>query len=207
MRLFLASEAKHPDAMTKMEGFVGGLKGKSIAYIPTAANGEGYESWKDGGSWKLVQTLNANVSLLELEEYRNSSVVDGIKGKDIVWFAGGMCGYLMYWIRRCELDKHLKDILDEGTVYVGSSAGSMITFKDINLSSWYIGDVEAGTENSPGLGLVDFEIYPHYEENLYEEIKKLYKGRKIYLLKNGEAVTVDGDVVKVLGEERIISNG
>jgi len=39
-RLFLASEAKHPESMQKLEDFVGGLKSKKIAYIPTAANGE-----------------------------------------------------------------------------------------------------------------------------------------------------------------------
>ena len=32
-------------------------------------------------------------------------------------------------------------------------------------------------------GLVDFEIYPHYEDHLYGQIKKLYKGKKLYLLK------------------------
>ncbi|MEK7526626.1 MAG: hypothetical protein AAB546_04050 [Patescibacteria group bacterium] len=40
MKLFLASEAKHPDSIEKLKKFIGGFEGKSIAYVPTAANGE-----------------------------------------------------------------------------------------------------------------------------------------------------------------------
>jgi hypothetical protein len=39
---------------------------------------------------------------------------------------------------------------------------------------------------------------------MYDEIKKRYMGRKLYLLKNGEEVLVEGEKVKVLGEERIL---
>ena len=202
MKLFLASEAKYPESMQKLEKFVGGLKDKSIAYIPTAANGEDpYDDWRTNSStWNLVNTLRVNVTPVVLEEYKNSSVLEIFKGKDIIWVAGGMCGYLMYWMRRCEIDKHIREILVD-TVYVGSSAGSMIAG-----SSFYIGKPyeEIGADVIPGLGLVDFEIFPHYEDEMYELVKKNYKGSKIYLLKNGEAITVVEGRVKVLGEERII---
>ena len=40
MKLFLASDAKYPDSIEKLRSFIGGFEGKSIAYIPTAVNGE-----------------------------------------------------------------------------------------------------------------------------------------------------------------------
>lgn len=207
MKLFLASEAKHPDTIKKLEEYVGGLKGKSIAYIPTAANADGgWGSWKSGGSWNLVQNINAKVKLIQLEEYHNDSVVSEIMGSDIVWFAGGMPGYLMYWVRRCHLDEHLKDILDNGTVYVGSSAGSMIVGQSLEVASWDFVDEERGSESIKTIGLVDFDIFPHYEESLLTKIKENYKGKKLYLLKNGEEIIVDDGNIKVIGEERIISN-
>lgn len=205
MRLFLASEAKNPLSIKKLEDYVEGFKNKTIAYIPTAANGAGWGSWKEGGSWELVQTLGAKLTLLQLEDYWNSNPIDKLKGKDIIWFAGGECGYLMYWIRRTQIDHHLKKLLDSGSIYVGSSAGSMITGETLNVTEWYIGDNEHGASIIPGLGLVDFDIYPHYEESLYGEIKNNYKGKKLYLLKNGEEIVVDGNNVKVLGEERCIT--
>jgi len=209
MKLFLASEAKNPKSLKKLEEYIGGFKNKTITYIPTAANGEGWESWKQGGSWNLIQTLGAKINLVLLEEHRNSSVVNLIKGKDIIWFAGGSAGYLLYWLRRCELADHLKEILAEGTIYVGSSAGSMITYKNINLVSWYIGENEPGAEVIPGLNLVDFEIYPHYEDKLFTEIKTRYlksKGKKLYLLKNDEVIIVEDGNIKIIGEERLLIN-
>lgn len=206
MKLFLASEAKHPESIKKLTEFVGGFDGKSIAYIPTAANGEqGWESWKNGGSWKLINTFNANITVVQLEEYRINNVSDVLRGKDILWFSGGMPGYLMYWIKSAGLDKTLRSILDQGSIYVGSSAGAMVTGNNLDVATWGFVDNDLGAENMPGLGLVDFDIYPHYEDSLHEEIKKKFKGNKFYLLKNGEEIIVEDGEIRVIGEERIVN--
>lgn len=206
MRLFLASEAKNPKSIEKLREYVGGLKGKSVAYIPTAGNGEeGWGSWKKGGSWNLVQTLGFDLTVIQLEEYRNESVISKIEGKDILWFAGGVPGYLMYWIKRCSLDKHLKKILDRGTLFVGSSAGAMIAGKSLQVASWGFVDNERGSDEIKPLGLVDFDIFPHYEESLLNKIKENYKGNKLYLLKNGEEIIVEDSKVVIIGGERIIA--
>lgn len=206
MKLFLASEAKHPKSLEKLKNFIGGFEGKSIAYIPTAGNGETpYGSWQTTSqTWKLVQTLGAHVTAVVLEEYKNASVVDQLRGKDVIWFAGGACGYLMYWIRRCELDKHLPNLLKAGSVYVGSSAGSMVTAPTLNVTEWYMGEAEAGASIFPGLGLIDFEIFPHFEDEMLPEIKKNWQGGKLCLLKNNEAITVVDGKITVLGEERFV---
>lgn len=192
MRLFLASEVKNPQTTKKLEEYIGGFKGKKIAYIPTAGNGEGWGSWKSGESWKLAQTLDAEITLLQLEDYWNKDVISQLEGKDIVWFAGGQSGYLMYWIRRTQVDKHIKRILNNGTLYLGSSAGSMITGK-------------TGAGIIPQLELVDFDIYPHFKDEYLGEIKSHYKGKKLYLLKDGEEIIVEDKKVIVIGEERIVT--
>lgn len=206
MKLFLASEAKHPESIEKLRTFINGFSGKSIAYIPTAANGENpYGEWeKDSETWKLVNTLGARVTPVVLEEYKNASVLDALKDKDVIWFAGGACGYLMYWIRRCELDKHLPKLLGAGSVYVGSSAGSMVTAPTLAVSEWYLGEPEVGANLLPGLSLVDFEVYPHYEEVMLPQIKKHWQGKKLYLLKNGEVITVVNGKITILGEKRFL---
>ncbi len=210
MKLFLASEAKHPDSLKALENFVGGFSGKSIAYIPTANNGEApYDEWRhNSGSWKIVQTLATDVESVVLEEYRCERVVEKLRGKDIIWVAGGSCGYLMYWLRRCKLDRQLPDILRGNTVYVGSSAGSMVTGPTLGVIDWYIGEEEAGASVIPGLKLVDFEIYPHFEDDYMDVIKMNWKksgnGRKLYLLKNGEAVTIDNGTINFIGEKKVI---
>lgn len=206
MKLFLASEAKHPLSVNKLKEFVGGFENKSIAYIPTAANGTGWGLWKEGDSWESVQKLGADVTVVELENYWDTDPLSVLEGKDILWFAGGQCGYLMYWIRRTQLDRHLRGLLEKGSIYVGSSAGSMITAPSLDIVEWYIGENEHGAGVIPGLGLVDFDIYPHYEDDLHDEIKKIYTGKKLYLLKNGEEIIANGTTVTVVGKERTITS-
>lgn len=204
MKLFLASEAKNPQSIMKLKEYVGGFDGKSIVYIPTASNGEeGWESWKKGESWNLVKTLGFELTVIQLEEYRDESVIKLIEGKNIIWFAGGMPGYLMYWIRRCGIDLHIKRLLENGTLYVGSSAGAMVTGKTLQMLSWNIKD-ERGSEWIKPMNLVDFDIFPHYEDSLLNKIKENYNGNKLYLLKNGEEIIVEDSKIDIIGEERLI---
>lgn len=206
MKLFLASEAKHPDTISKLDEFVGGLKGKRVAYIPTAANGQGWESWKNGGSWKVVNNVGFKLELIQLEDVQDvDALAEKMSSNDIVWFAGGMLGYLSYWARRVCLDKRIESILSN-VVYVGSSAGSMLLCNDSEMVTWDFVDKEYGAETIKPLGILDFDIYPHYEDHLYDQIKTLYKGKKLYLLKNGEEIIVEDDKITVVGEERIIIN-
>lgn len=209
MRLFLASRFTNPKTVKKFGEYIGGYKGKKIAYIPTAANGEdGWENWKEkvDGSWKFINTLEAKVHPIVLEEYRNDSVVKELMKNDIVWFAGGMPGYLMYWIKRCSIDIHIKEILDSGVIYFGTSAGAMVAGKTLDVSSWGFVDNERGAKEIKPMNLVDFDIYPHYDEGLLSDISKNYKGKKLYLLKDGEEIIVENGKIQVIGEERIIIN-
>jgi len=206
MKLFLASEAKHPESIKKLKKFVGGsFKGKRIVYIPTAANGEYFGSWKGGGSIRTALALGAKLEVVEFENSTYRDIYPQIEGADILWIAGGMSGYLLYWVRRVGFDKKLPGILKSGAIYVGSSAGSMICAKTQYSSGWYLGEPEPGASLVPGLGLIDFEIYPHYEESLLPKIKKLWKKGELYLLKNGEVITVSDGKVEVLGKKRILS--
>jgi len=210
VKLFLASTIKHPNSLKDLEKFVDGFKDKKIAYIPTASNGEdGYGVWKDGGSWKAVNTLGAAVTLVILEEHRTEEVLKSLQEADILWFAGGFWGYLMYWIRRHDLERVIPKLLKEGKTYVGSSAGANVASKSLDLAEWFKYGLEENNEEKGGslfrgLGLVDFDLYPHYEDGLYDYVKKNYKGEKMYLLKEGESIEVDNDKIKVNGEERVL---
>lgn len=206
MRLFLASEGSDSRTTEKLEKYIGGFEGKSVVYIPTARNGtDKFDNWRSSSTWEFLQNSEMDISAVQLEDYKDNIDPKLFENKDIIWFSGGASGYLMYWIRRTGLDLLLPKIL-ERSLYVGSSAGSMITGPDLKIADWYIGETERGASDIPSLKLVNFDFYPHYEDNLYNEIKKRYKGNKIYLVKNGEVVVVENSGVKVLGEERIITN-
>jgi dipeptidase E len=205
MRLFLASEGKHPETIAKLKSFIPEpLENKKITFIPTAANGEFYGAWKGWSSPKIVSELGGRFKIVELEDVKFKDVIKEIEDSDIIWMNGGMSAYLLYWIRRTKLDKALYEMLKRGVVYVGSSAGTMICSKTQYSSEWYIGEEEPGASLIPGLGLVDFEIYPHFQDELRPEIERKWTKGKLYLLKDGEVITIVDDKIEVLGEERII---
>lgn len=205
MKLFLASEAKHPESIKKLKTFVGGdLKDKRIVYIPTAANGEYWGSWKIGESVKVAKSLTNYFKIIELENQYKENIFSEIEKADVLWIAGGFSGYLLYWIRRTKFDKKLPEILSKGTIYVGSSAGSMVCAKTQYVSEWHLLEREPGGSLISGLGLIDFEIYPHFEDEKLPEIKKLWKKGELYLLKNGEVITVIDEKIEVLGEKRVL---
>lgn len=205
MKLFLASEAKHPESLIKLEKFVDRpLKELRIAYIPTAPNGEGYGRWKNGGSFAAAVATGADLEVVELEDMSYKDVISPLRKVDLIWMAGGIVGYLLYWIKRVELDKALPEIL-ENTIYLGSSAGSMICSKNQFAIQNFIGEEECAASLLPGLGLIDFEIYPHYEEKNLAEIKKCWHYGELRLLKNGEVITCVDGKIETLGEERIIN--
>lgn len=210
MRLFLASRFQNPNTIDTLQDYVHGLEGKKIAYIPTAANGENeYGNWevKADGSYKFLQNLKAKVEPVVLEEYKNDSVIEKLEEKDIIWFAGGFPGYLMYWIRTCKIDLNIRRLLDSDTLYFGTSAGAMIAGQSIDAAAWDFVDEERGSIGMETMRLVDFDIFPHYRDELLPKIKVNYKGSKLYLLKDGEEIIVEDGKIEVIGEERIISNG
>lgn len=205
MKLFLAAEAKHPESVNKLRKFMNKkLEECSVVYIPTAANGEGWGTWEGGGSITLARELWPNVKIIQLEDITRDQDIEEVIGvPDILWMAGGMSGYLLYWIRRTKLDLALPKILAKGTVYVGSSAGSMVCSKTNYLAEVFPWEEETGASIIPGLGLVDFEIFPHFEDEYIEMLEKHWDKGKLYLLKNGDVITVIDGKVEVLGEERI----
>jgi len=208
MKLFLASEDEDSRTLKALSEYIGGFNNKKCAFIPTATNGSnplGYP-WQNRNAWKVVNSTGMKVKPIVLEDYKKTGVdIKAFTESDIIWVTGGSGGYLMYWIRRVGMDRIIPDLIKK-MVYFGGSSGCWVTGKDLNIAEWFIGGEERGASVFKGMGLVDFDIYPHYEDSLYDKIKEKYKGKKLYLLKDGEEIIVEDDKIEVIGEERIIAN-
>lgn len=206
MKLFLCSQAKNPKSIERLKKFDTGISNRKCLYIPTAANGEMWGLWKDGDSLKVAKSLIKNIQILELEYYNKYDINKICSNIDVIWIAGGMVGYLIYWLKRTGFDEKIKELTNRNTLYIGSSAGCWLCSKNQNVAEWFIGEEELNASSYKGLGLIDFEIYPHYEDKLYQKIKSHWKkgDGKLYLLKDGEVITVVDNKITVLGETRII---
>lgn len=164
-----------------------------------AEQGESYLSYKRKGYDVIVVDLKGNPRKVE----------EKLKDVDIIDVGGGDVNYLLDWAKKASLDTYLKDLLDRGVIYIGTSAGCGLVTPDIGLT-WWSPDQWAGTDHI-GLGIVDFVIVPHQKEsdeqsnleNLIDRKRYLQSiidfPWRVYLLQDGQAVQVIDDQIKHIG--------
>lgn len=188
------------------------LQETSLVFIPTASNVEtGEKDWfindlinihKQNFKWVKIADISAvpeNIWRPQLEE------------ADILFFEGGNTYHLMRWINKSGLTKLLPDLLKK-KVYVGLSAGSMITSPDLALRlSQIIYGEDMEEKLMEGLNFVDFYFLPHlnspyFPQRMEEKINKVAKtlSRKIYALDDQSALKVTDGKVEVISEGKYL---
>lgn len=141
----------------------------TLAFIPTASNVETGDKW-----WLINDLIN-----IKKQNFKSVSVVDisavpediwrpQLEEADVLFFEGGEQYHLMDWISKSGLIDLLPDML-ETKVYVGLSAGSMVTAPnlDLRLSEKIYGEY-AKTDSMQGLDLVDFYFLPHLNSPIFQ---------------------------------------
>jgi dipeptidase E len=224
MKLLLTAESIHNETIARA---LRDLLAKpsetcSPVYITTSQNAAiGDKSW-------FVENLNNayNMGWKSFEIIDIAAMIDlpkdmwwdRIENADVIFMGGGANFYLGYWLEKSGLSEVLPLWLKD-KVYVGSSAGSMITTKSIVTASQSLKRLAAGKpfsleglgpegQRSPrSLGLVDFAIRPHYTSEKYPYVtdELLQKAAdatacSIYAIDNDSALKIIDDSVEVISE-------
>ena len=137
------------------------LTSKRILYITTASDGEDDpdKSWMD----EEYQTiLDLGISKDNITEYKIGQDIN-IDDFDIIYMMGGNTFYLLDVIRKYSFDKTIKDFINKGKIYIGSSAGSIILGNSIETSLPFDAN-NVGMNDFTGLKLVDGIITANVEE-------------------------------------------
>jgi dipeptidase E len=123
---------------------------------------------------------------------------------DVIYVCGGNTFSILNKLRVTGLDAFIIQQVKAGTVYVGVSAGSIITGPSIEIAgSTSEGDLnEIGLQDLTGFNLVDFEIFPHFHEELRGEVEDIKKKAqyKIFEITDSQAVFVNGSEVTFIGK-------
>ncbi len=181
----------------------------SLVFIPTASNVE-----KGDKEWLIDDLINVKKQNFKCIEIADISAVEEkiwrpkLEEADILFFEGGNTYHLMEWMNKSGLAALLPDLL-KTRVYVGVSAGSMVTNKDLALKLSkiiYEEDLDK-TEIMRGLHLVDFYFLPHLNNSYFKKmrednIREAVKGmkEKIYALDDDSALKVVDGKVEVISE-------
>lgn len=139
--------------------FVSGHSG-SIVFIPYAAVGFSYQEYTD--------KVNLALKLKGIEVINLDSVADkkeAIANATAIFVGGGNTFHLLKTLQDEKLISSIQNAVASGTHYVGWSAGSNIASPTICTTN----DMPIVQPNSfDSLGLVDFQINPHYTEGVIE---------------------------------------
>ena len=199
-KLFLTSSFK--DVAAIFEKFEGNLAGKTVTFIPTASVVEKVVFYVEAGKKELVK-LGLTVDELEVSTATADEITDKLEKNDFIYITGGNVFFLLQELRRTGADKVIKEQVEAGKLYIGESAGSMIASPNIE----YAQDMDS-VKKAPNLNtfeamsLVDFYPIPHHTnfpfKKAAEKIISKYEAiLTLYPISNKEAISVNGDDVKV----------
>ena len=171
---------------------------KKILFIPTAANVEEYKKYMHL-TQKAFEDFGYEVENFDVSVFSEEIAKEKLSEAKIVFISGGNTFYLLQELKRKNLITYLKERIENGLLYIGESAGSVIAAPDIEYAS-VIDDETVATEldDYTGLNLVDFYIVPHFEEEPFVESSRntveLYKDKlDLKLINNKEAILVENN--------------
>ena len=197
--LLLASELT--SSIPKLSTFLVG-EGRNLLFIPTAATGEGWTP--EYVSHVLpFERMGFKVVSHDLAKGRNP-LPEGYAIEDFyaVYVCGGNTFFLMSHMRRTCFDEIVKKAIDDGLVYIGSSAGAVAATPDIGYADM-IDDRAQGDGDDRGLGLVGFSILPHLDHpTMGDTVMRCFtdwsEPESVYGLKDSDVILIEGPRIRML---------
>lgn len=176
-------------------------KDLKVAFVPTAADPYENRPWLDEDRDKLI-SLGFEVAELDLKGKNESDLRKDLSDTDIIFVAGGNTFYLLEKVKKSGFDKVVKDLVNKGVIYIGSSAGSVLVGPDIEPVKVFDDPNEAQLESTKGLGWVDFVVLPHYKKEKYgvyhQQVIEEYKDKyKLIPITDEQFIKVEGEEYKI----------
>jgi dipeptidase E len=151
------------------------LKDKVLAYMPSDGSNAPQKYIKE---WKnYAKKHNAGFNLINISKIDSGKEKNKLLSSNILVISGGNTFKLLDNLRESSLDNTILEFIKkENFVLSGFSAGALIltpTIEVCNLPNYDKNEV--GLEDLTGLGIVNFEVFPHYSEQEYKDLLKEYK--------------------------------
>lgn len=191
------------DALVALSGRP--LADQRVAVVPTAANVvPGDKGWLVADYLQVQRAGFAALDIVDVSALEPAVWRSRLEEADVLVVTGGDTTHLLRWLRRSGMADDLPTLLRD-RVYVGISAGSMVTGPHLRLSQ----SPQPEPEDSRGLGLVDFLVVPHLDSPWFpaaaeSAVRAALAGlaHRTFALADGRAVAVDGTEVRVVGTGR-----
>lgn len=166
-----------------------------VLFVPTAALGEAEMSYVYESEEELTEFGILKKNIIWAEDLNNLD----IDNYDVIYVCGGNTFYLLNEIRQTKFDQKIIDFINQGGLYVGVSAGSIIVCPDISIAAPFDPN-DIGLQDTTGLKIIDKVITPHYQNKEKQIIDEWKRGHayKIIRLNDGQAFEVSDRQEKVI---------
>lgn len=174
-----------------------------VGFVMTAANPYSDAWWIEEDKKKLKK-LGFIVRDIDIEGMDKEALYNVLRNIDILFVGGGNTFFLLYHARKSGFDTIVKEFVDSGNVYIGSSAGSVImgptldVVRDPNDASM----VPELTSNE-AFHCIDTIILPHTGDEFGANNEKTKEecagcGYPILLLTDKQALVVEGNKQEIV---------
>lgn len=186
-------------------------KFKRLLYIPSQKEGA-LEEIKLAK--RALKKRDIKLTACCLESEKTASIKEKIKTSQILFLGGGNTFSFMNDLRRHGLKGDFKAHLKAGRLIVGLSAGAILMTPSMLMACYPTKDAdECSNPNASmkGLGLVPFEICPHYKNsktmNKDLEIYSSLHNNLVYAVKDGAFLAVKGTSMHFSEHASLFTNG
>lgn len=199
-KLFLSSSFQ--DVTNIFTEFEKDLIGKTVTFIPTASIVEKVTFYVASGK-KALEKMGLIVDVLEISTASTDEIASKIKQNDFIYVTGGNTFFLLQELKRTGADHLIIDEVNAGKLYIGESAGAIVTSPNIEYAKGMDSIKKApDLDNLDALGLVDFYTVPHHTNAPFKKaaqsIIDTYSATlKLSPISNHDAVLVSNGQVEI----------
>lgn len=179
-------------------------KDLNLAFINTAAEVEEGDHWWVRDEKNKLLKVGFNLEEFSITGITREEIEKRLNNIQVIYFCGGNPFYLLDQVIKTGCDEILKEKINAGVIFIGSSAGSMIVGTRIDLVSTIDDKSKAPDLKSTGLEIVDLSILPHWGSDIFHDeylngAESMYtEGVKILPLTNQQYVWIKDDSIKII---------
>ncbi len=214
MKLVLASQGFMTDEIADS---VAKLVGKPLKDINVAVINEAYvaipcnrsKRWMINELSKMANYIGGIIDFVNIRAYDKAEIKKRLQNADLMYIVGGNNFILSDLFKETGFDDLLKEFVKE-KVIMGTSAGSIVLGRQIESDEYWKARYGVANEEikNKALGLVDFNIVPHYKREDHKQWDKEFLEKtlvdnpfEVYAVKDEQAIIYDEENVSFIGGE------
>jgi len=173
-----------------------------IGYVTTAAKGARDQAFFENVE-RQITDAGYDFEKFDIEGKSTEEMRAFFADKNVIHIEGGNTFYLLKVIRETGFAEVLDELLREGKVCIGTSAGAYVMCPSIEVADWdETGKSRFGVTDFTALGYVSFVLKVHYKDEKEISIREKMQTVRfpLRILRDGQGMLVDDGSATFVGD-------